>query len=318
MALCIEPCLGGLNRYILTRMAGKDYYQILGVSKGAAEDEIKKAYRNLARKYHPDLHPEKRNEMEAKFKEINEAYGVLSDPKKRSDYDLTGKAPFEPGAAYYPPPDFDFETFSFGGMGGFDDVFSEIFGKQGARRGREKGEDIEYGLALDFLHAVKGAEVKVTVTRGRGATEAITVKIPPGVHDGSKVRVAGKGNAGGGKAPAGDLIINISVKPHPYFRREGNDIYIAAPITFKEALLGGEIRVPTIDGHATIKIPPGTDSGQRLLIRSRGVEAGRGHARGNQYVTVNIAAPKNLDDRSKELIERFSEINPYEPRKGLW
>mgnify|MGYP001617572323 CR=1 FL=1 len=317
MALYIEPCLGRLNRYILAPMAGKDYYQILGVGKGAAEDEIKKAYRNLARKYHPDLHPEKRNEMEAKFKEINEAYGVLSDPKKRSDYDLTGKAPFESGAAYYPPPDFDFETFTFGGTGGFEDVFSEIFGKKGARRGPQKGEDIEYKLTLDFLHAVKGADVKVTVTRGR-ATDTITVKIPPGVHDGSKVRVAGKGNAGSGKGHAADLIITISVKPHPYFRRDGDDIYIDAPITIKESLLGGEIRVPTIDGHATIKIPPGTQSGQRFLIRSRGVEPQRGHARGGQYVTVNIAVPKNLDDRSKELIEKFSEINPYEPRQGLW
>ncbi|MBI5238560.1 MAG: DnaJ domain-containing protein [Deltaproteobacteria bacterium] len=291
-------------------MAGKDYYQILGVNKGAAEDEIKKAYRNLARKYHPDLHPEKRQEMEAKFKEINEAYGVLSDPKKRSNYDLTGSVPFEPGAAYHPPPDFDFETFSFTGMGGFEDVFSEIFGKKGARRGRERGEDIEYKLTLDFLHAVKGADVKVTVTRGRAA-DTITVKIPPGVHDGSKLRVAGKGGVG-------DLIITISVKPHPYFRREGSDIYIDAPITLKEAILGGEIRVPTIDGHATIKIPPGTESGQRFLIRSRGVYPQRGHTRGDQYVSVNIAVPKNLDDRSKELIEKFSEINPYEPRLGLW
>ncbi len=296
-------------------MAGKDYYHILGVNKGATEDEIKKAYRNLARKYHPDLHPEKRAEMEAKFKEINEAYGVLSDPKKRSDYDLTGSVPFEPGAAYRPPPDFDFETFSFTGMGGFEDVFSEIFGGRAGRRGAAKGEDIEYGLALDFLHAVKGAEVKVTVARGR-ATEAITVKIPPGVRDGSKVRVAGKGNAGAGKGPAGDLIITISVKPHPYFRLEGDDIYLEAPITLKEALLGGELRVPTIDGHATIKIPPGTQSGQRFLIRSRGAYSRRG--RGEQYVTVNIAVPKALDDRSKELIEEFSEINPYEPRRGLW
>ena len=299
-------------------MANRDYYDILGVSRNATEEDIKKAYRALARKYHPDLHPGNKD-MEAKFKEINEAYSVLGDSKKRSDYDMTGGMPFGgapgpgPGA---PPPGFNFEDFGFGG-GGFEDVFREVFGARGRRRGPVRGADIEYNLALDLIHAVKGADVRVTVTKRTGGKETITVKVPPGVHDGSKVRVAAKGDDGYDGGPPGDLFIVIKVKPHQYFRRTENDIYLDVPVTIKEALLGAEISVPTIDGHTTIKIPPGTQGAQKLRIRGKGVY-GPGGQRGDQYVVVTITVPKKVDERSRAIIEEFSEINPYDPRKGLW
>ena len=293
----------------------KDYYETLGVARNATEDDLKKAYRNLARKFHPDLHPEKKAEMEAKFKEINEAYGVLSDPKKRSDYDLTGSASYEPGMGKgYPPPggSVHFEDFGFGNIGGFEDVFSEIFGR-GGRRGPRKGSDLEYSITLDFMQAVKGAEVRISVPK-RGGVETITVKIPPGVKGGGRVRVPGKGEPGEGGS--GDLYIITEVQPHRYLRRVDNDIYVDVPITIKEAVLGADIKVPAIDGMTTIKVPPGIRSGQRLRIKGKGVYVAGG--RGDEYVIIQIAAQKASDNRSKELIEEFSRINPYDPRKGLW
>lgn len=296
----------------------KDYYNILGVSRGASEEEIKKAYRKLAREFHPDLHPDKKKEMEAKFKDINEAYQVLGDPKKRSEYDLTGQTGYgagAPGAGYAPPGGVHFEDFGYG-FGGFEDVFGEVFGRGGRRRVAQRGADLEYRLELDFLQAVKGTEVKTTISRPSGP-ESLTVKIPPGVKTGSRVRVAGKGESGIGGGPPGDLYIETTVRPHPYFRREDNDIYIDLPITLKEALLGAEIEVPTVDGSTRIKIPPGTQGSQKLRIKGKGVPGPRGE-RGNQFVTVNIAVPRSIDERSKELIEEFSERNTYDPRKGLW
>ncbi|MFQ5441125.1 MAG: DnaJ C-terminal domain-containing protein [Thermodesulfobacteriota bacterium] len=307
-------------------MAKKDYYEILGVSRDASDDDIKKAYRTLARKYHPDLHPGDK-QMEAKFKEINEAYHVLSDSKKRADYDLTGRVTFEPGMGGGWPPGaggFDIGDMGFGRMGGFEDLFSEVFGERGARGGRgarrgpQRGADLEYTMTLDFLKAVKGSEVKITVTRRSGASERITIKIPPGVHDGSRVRVAGKGHEGSAGGPPGDLYIITRVKPHPYFKRVGADIYINVPITIKEALLGAEIKVPAIDAATKIKIPPGTQGGQKFRIKGKGVSRARGRARGDQYVVVNISVPRGLSKKSAELIEEFDRTNPYEPRKGLW
>lgn len=303
------------------RMA-KDYYQILGVPRSASEEDIKKAYRNLARKYHPDLHPNNKKEMEAKFKEINEAYGVLSDPKKKSDYDLTGGVTYEPGMGGYggyPPQGggVHFEDFGFGGGGGFEDIFGEIFGGRARRRGPAKGPDIEYSLELDFLSAAKGAEVRVNAAR-RSGLETLTVKIPPGVKTGSKVRVSGKGETGAEGGPSGDLYIVVKVLPHQYFKRVDNDIYVDVPVTIKEAVLGAEIQVPTIDGLTKIKIPPCTQGGQKLRIKGKGVYAARSAPRGDQYVLIHITVPKKVDEKTKELIEELEKINPYDPRKGLW
>ena len=295
----------------------KDYYTILGVARAASEEEIKKAYRKLAREFHPDLHPDKKKEMEAKFKDINEAYQVLGDPKKRSEYDLTGQTGFNSGmggpAGYGQQGGVHFEDYGFGG---FEDIFGEVFGRGGRRRGPQRGADLEYRLDLDFLQAMKGTEVKTTISRSTG-TESLTVKIPAGVRTGSRVRVAGKGEAGFNGGPAGDLFIETTVRTHKYFQREDNDIYLDVPINLKEALIGAEIEVPTVDGSTRIKIPPGTQGGQKLRIRGKGVPGPRGE-RGNQYVTVNIVVPKHIDERSKELIEEFSQLNPHDPRKGLW
>lgn len=297
----------------------KDHYEILGVPRNASDEDIKKAYRKLARQFHPDLHPDKRKEMEAKFKEINEAYQVLSDPKKRSDYDLAGQVGFETGtgAPGYPPGGINFEEFGFGAGGGFEDIFSELFGRGGARRRvAQRGSDLEYSLALDFIQAAKGTEVKVSLP-GRAGAETLTVKIPPGVNTGSRVRVAGKGEPGAAGGPPGDLYILTAVKEHPYFRREDKDIYVDVPITLKEAVNGAEIEVPTIDAPARIKIPPGTQGGQLLRVRGKGVYGPKG-ARGDEYVVIKIAVPRNVDDESRKLIKEFEDRNPYDPRKGLW
>lgn len=298
-------------------MAAKDYYNILGVSRNATEEEIKKAYRSLARKYHPDLHPDKKKEMEARFKEINEAYGVLSDPKKRSDYDLTGRAVFEPGIGGFPGAGgIRFEDIGAGNFGGFEDIFSEIFGGRG-RRMPQRGADMEYTVELDFVSAAKGTEVKIPVVRTTGS-EGLTVKIPPGVKDGSRVRVAGKGDAGTEGGPPGDLYIITSIRPHRHFRMKVNDIYVDVPVTVQEAMLGATVEVPTVDGFTAIKIPPGTQGGQKLRIKGKGIYGVHGAARGDEYVVINIAVPKKLDERSKALVEELGRINPYEPRKGLW
>ncbi len=301
-------------------MVRKDFYEILGVARDASGDEIKKAYRGLARKYHPDLHPGDKA-MEKKFKEINEAYSVLSDPHKKEDYDLTGRVPTghgEPGG--WPPGGGmgGFEGFGAGpgGAGGFEDIFGEIFGMGGRRRGPRRGEDLEYRLNLDFLQAVRGAEIKVTVTR-HGGSEKITIKIPAGISDGARVRVAGKGHEGYDGGPPGDLFIITSVGTHRYFKRKGNDIYINVPVSIQEALLGAEIEVPTITGPARIKIPPCTQGGRKLRLRGKGVASRRG-GRGNQYCVINITLPESLDKRSKELVEEFERQNPLNPRKGLW
>ena len=322
-------------------MARKDYYKILGVDKGASDDELKKAFRGLAKKYHPDLHPGDKK-AEASFKEANEAYGILSDAEKRRRYDLGEQVTFEgfPGGGPGGPGGFggqggfDFTEFT-GNLGGMEDIFGDIFG--GGRGGRgpgrginipQQGRDTEYSLQVDFMHAVKGTEIEVTVKRGARA-EKLKVRIPPGIHDNSRVRVAGKGGPGTGGGPPGDLYILTNVKPHPYFKRKGDDIYLDVPVTIAEALLGAEVEVPTIDGTSTIKVPPGTQGGGKLRIRGKGApltNARRGQKkRGDQYVLLRIALPhgdgktsRKPDKRTRELIEEFERINPYEPRRNLW
>lgn len=300
-------------------MARKDFYDILGVTRDASADEIKKAYRGLARKYHPDLHPGDKA-MEKKFKEINEAYSVLGDPQKKEDYDLTGRVSSGHGGGPggWPPQGGgmgDFGGFE-GGAGGFEDIFSDIFGMGGHRRGPRRGEDLEYRLSLDFLQAVRGAEIKVTVTRHAGP-EKITIKIPAGIQDGARVRVAGKGGEGYDGGPSGDLFILTNVGTHPYFKRKGNDIYVNVPVSIGEALLGAEIEVPTIRGSARIKISPCTQGGRKLRLRGKGVPSRRG-GHGNQYCVMNITLPESLDKESKKLVEEFEGHNPINPRKGLW
>ncbi len=356
--------------------AVKDYYGILGVNKDASQDEIKKAFRKLARKYHPDLNPGEKT-AEQKFKEINSAYAVLSDPKKREEYDRFGKAPFEGGGPWYEnakSPGYE-DVFEFG-MG---DIFGNLFGSTArAEPSYRRGSDILVGLTVSLEEAFSGTQKTITVNReahcqqcrgtgaetyetcqsckgtgivqtskgffrmqqqcpecggtgkkitkacrtcgGRGkliSTETVKVKIPAGVDVGSKVKLKGMGNAGEDGGPSGDIFIEITVKSHPVFKREGNDLSVEVPLTFSEAVLGAKIEVPTIDGGAVMTIPPGTQGGQRFKLTGKGFPSPKGGGRGNQFVTAKIAVPKDLSGREKEIVKETEALYREDPRKGL-
>lgn len=298
-------------------MAKKDYYEILGVERNASSEEIKKVYRELAKKYHPDLHPNNKD-MEARFKEINEAYEILKDPKKREQYDRFGSAVFEPGfhggreAYTYPGGTINPEDMGFD-FGGLEDIFGNIFGKRTSRpKGPTRGEDTEYTLEIGFEQAIRGTEVRLTIDG-----EKITVKLPAGVKNGSRVRLAGRGKPGILSGPRGDLYIVTKIKPHPYFNRENDDIYLDVPITITEAALGAKVHIPTIDGKTLLVIPPGTQNGQKLRLKGKGVTHIKSNDRGDQYVIIRVVTPKELDEKSKRLLEEFQKLNPYDPRKGL-
>lgn len=296
----------------------KDYYEILGVPKDATTEEIKKAFRKLARKYHPDLHPDD-NEKETLFKEMNEAHSVLSDPDKRRQYDMAGRMPFGGGGPGGPFGGHGGQGGPFGGGGGgLDDLFSGFFDQGRGTQMPQRGSDMEYTLSLDFMHAVNGADVNVSVRRGGGSTEKIKVKVPPGVTNGSRIKLAGKGGAGVAGGPPGSLHIITKVQKHPYFKRVEDDIHLDVPITLKEAVLGTNIKVPTIDGFTTFKVPPGSQGGSKLRLKGKGVKHLSAAGRGAMYLNIQINLPRELDDKSMELISEFDEINPSDPRLGLW
>jgi len=358
-------------------MAGvKDYYEILGLKKGVDNDEIKKAYRKLARKHHPDLNPGDKS-AEEKFKEISEAYAVLSDPKKREEYDNFGKSPFGEGGT----GGFDFSQFQ-GGAGGFEfaDIFGDIFGQtsRGSQSIFRRGSDISANLEISMEDAFSGITKRMTYRReepcapcagtgiesssvcakcmgsgklhtskgffrvadrcpecggtGRRITkvcpscngqgkkqtnESINVKIPAGVDTGSTVRLRGKGNAGLGGGQPGDLRLKINVGSHRLFERKGDDITLALPITFPEAVLGAKVDVPTIDGSTRMTIPPGTQGGQRFKLSGKGFSRPSGNGRGDMFVSVNIAVPTGLDSKANEAVKDLRGAYEVDPRKGL-
>ncbi len=331
---------------VVRTMAERDYYEVLGVARDATPEAIKKAYRGLARKLHPDVNPGDKT-AEAKFKEVQQAYDILSEPEKRSRYDRFGDAAFEGMAAAGPRAGAQDFTFRFGEPG-FENVdFSQFFGSMGrgghaatdeedetgggglfedllgrmrsGRPGRPRaGRPMEAHLTIPFLTAVRGGETTIEVQRADGQTETLVVKIPPGVETGSKVRLKGRGEPGPKGAPAGDLIIRLTVQPHPYFRREGRDLIVEVPITVGEAILGAKIDVPSPDGLKSLTIPAGTSSGQKLRLRGQGVPASGGLPAGDLFVVLKIVVPKKVDEESRRLIEEFSRRNPYNPRAGLW
>ena len=322
-------------------MAKRDYYEVLGVKRGAAADEIRSAYRKLARKYHPDAN--KAANAASKFREATEAYEVLSDADKRKKYDQFGHA--GPGAGFGPGypgagrggsqrggqgAEFDFsDFFGGGGRGGggsgfagmsLDDILQALGGGQRRTRRREprapqRGDDSETRLTLDFLQAIAGTSTRIRISRqapdGSQQQETIEVKIPPGVKDGSKIRVRGKGGLGEGSP--GDLYIIVDVRPHEYFRREGDDIYVSVPISITEAALGAKVDVPTLDGTSTVTVPPGTGSGRKLRLRGKGVHRGQGEA-GDLYVVVQIAPPPSLGEREKQLLTQLHSLLACDPR----
>ena len=376
----------------------QDYYGVMGVSRSASKEELRKAYRKLARKYHPDLNPGDKA-AEERFKRVQEAYDVLSEPKKREMYDQVGYYSEHgppPGAGPEPGPGMGFGGFDFsdfaqgapqgegGGLGGqFRDIFGQFFGRgaRGAERPEpEPGTDLEYGLDIDFWQAIKGTQITLNISRqevcaackgagtaGAGSAacpqcngtghvsqmagamrfnlacprcggsgklrnacpacsgegrvarpETVEVRIPPGVETGTRLRVGGKGNAGTQGAPPGDLYITVRVEPHPFFHRDGDHIQISVPVTVTEAGLGAKIEVPTIDGRALLKIPPGTQSGQKFRMRERGVLNARKNKRGDQIVEVVVQPPHVRDERTKEILRELAQLNPDDPRAQIW
>jgi DnaJ-class molecular chaperone len=294
----------------------RDYYEVLGVKKDASEADIKKAYRKLARQYHPDRNPGDK-QAEAHFKEVQQAYDILSDKNKRTVYDrfgfddpgaaARGQGPFRAGGGGgqgfefqgVDPEDLASIFGAFGGAGGLGDMF----GRRGRGRGRTAPppEATEAEVSIPFMTAALGGMVSLSVD-GR----QIDVKVPTGVEEGKKLRLAGQGPGGG------DLLVRVKIEPHPYFRREGNNVILEVPVGVAEAVLGAKVDVPTLDGtHLTVKVPPGTSSGSRLRLRGKGI------AGGDQFIEIKIVAPKPADERSRELIEEFARLNPQNPRSGL-
>lgn len=309
--------------------AEKDLYAVLGVPRNATQDQIKKAYRDLARKHHPDMNQGDKK-SEEKFKEIQHAYETLSDPEKKKTYDMFGTSSFggqrTGGGSYrqysrgFPDIDEIFkDIFSQGGgaygMGGAGGSFGDIFDFSNVRQQPRRPKNIQHTLTLDFETAVKGGEKELLVKSPEGGTKKITVKIPAGVKTGSKVRLPGKGEQI--NSMAGDLILEIKVLSHPVFRRENDDIYIDLPLTVYEATLGTLIDVPTIESPVKLTIPPGVGSGTKMRLREKGVKNPKTGERGDQFVVIQIAMPEKSSEDMKKLMDEIKEKYPYDPRKKL-
>jgi len=365
----------------------RDYYDVLGLKKNATSAELKKAFRKLARKYHPDLNPNDKA-SERQFKEMNEAYEVLSDPKKRKQYDQFGHEAFEQGFGQGPGAGGGFEGFGGQGAGsyqgrGFDDIFGSIFGggRSAGPMGPQKGEDITYTVEVELEDAIFGRAMQVdlqrevsctacggsgaqpgsqrrtcptcqgtgSVAQGRGfmqfsqscptcrgegsinpnpcrncggsglmpKTEKINVKIPAGVDNGSKVRMAGMGAPGVNGGPPGDVYIITRVRPHHYFERKGDNLYSEAKVTVKEAALGEKIEIPTVDGLVMLSMPPGVQNGQQLKLKGKGVPHFGGAGVGDHYVTIHVVTPTNITEKGKELLRELDMMHPENPRQDI-
>lgn len=292
-------------------MASKDYYQLLGLTKTASADEIKKAYRKMAVKYHPDKNPGDK-EAEETFKQISEAYAVLSDPQKKAQYDQFGSSGFH---QRYSQEDI-FRNFDFGDifkdMGyGSDDIFSRIFagGAQGGARFRtrkQRGEDFSMDLSVTFREAATGGEKRVSFMR-EGVREDLSVKIPAGIANDAKLRIQGKGGSGSNGGPAGDLYLTIKVTTDPVFSREDDDIIVERTILFSEAALGTTLEVPTLDGAKRIKVPAGIQPGTKIRLKGFGIPHMGKTSKGDLFVKITVKVPEHLTPAQKKLVEELSE-----------
>ena len=325
----------------------KNYYEILGVSRSASAEEIKKAYRKLARKYHPDIN--KGPEAEARFKEIGEANEVLSDTEKRSRYDQLGSN-WQAGQDFRPPPGYSNARHEYQGnprggrgfnpqdMGGFSEFFETLFGQQFENRQQNGsfggwgmaeeapapgGQDQEAAITITLEEAYHGATKSIRLqtqevdARGRlqSANKNYQVKIPQGITDGARIRLAGQGGHGPRGGSAGDLYLNIQIAPHARFKVEGHNLEVMLPITPWEAALGAKITLATLEGDATITLPPGSESGQRLRLRGKGLRQGKGLEPGDLMISIQIVVPKKLNAREKELFEELAKSSAFKPRQ---
>jgi len=280
----------------------KDFYKILGISKSASGDEIKKKYRSLARELHPDK-TKGDAAMEEKFKAVSEAYEILSDTKKRIEYD-EARSVFERGGFRSPQGGFQGGDFHdvFGG-GNPQDIFASLFGG-GGRRGPRKGQDLQTEATITFRESVFGTTLDLHLATDRGQAQNISARVPTGVADGAKIRVKGKGGAG--EAGPGDLFIQLHVKPHPIFSRKGENLVITLPVTFAEAALGADIKVPTMAGDdVTVRIAPGTPNGRTLRVKGRGIT--KGSTTGDLLVTVEVQVPQRVDGKALDALKTFAE-----------
>jgi curved DNA-binding protein len=296
----------------------RDHYESLGVPRGASSDEIRRAYRKLAREYHPDVN--KDPDAADRFKQISEAYDVLRDPEKREQYDRGGRGPARgrrPGPDGAPGGFDGFEDFrvDFGngaGAGGFSDIFEGLFG-EGSRRGgfgaSRRGADLEAELELSLEEALAGGRRWVRLGEG-GSYE---VSVPPGVRDGQRIRLAGEGGPGAGGGPVGDLFLRVRIRPHPRFRLEGDDLYTDLPVSPWEAALGAAVAVETLDGRAQVKVPAGSSCGRRLRLRGEGWPRAGG-ARGDLYAEVRILVPKKLSRAERKAFEQLGKASEFDPR----
>ena len=306
----------------------RDPYSVLGVAKGASEGEIKSAYRKLAKKLHPDVNPGNK-EVEQKFKEVSAAYNLLSDKEKRGKYDrgeinADGSPRYDSAfhRAYSQPGGgrggYDFTQ----GGGDFEDIFSDLFGRArrggGAAGGRRtyttqaKGNDVQYTVQVTFAEAAKGIRRRITLYDGK----SLDVTIPPGTEDGQTLRLKGQGMPGLGGG-AGDAYVTVQVQQDPMFERDGSDIHVTVPVTLDEAILGGKIRVPTIDGPVSVSVPPGSNTGSRLRLKGKGVSKQPGAARGDQIVYLEVVLPDRPDDELRSFLQGWALRHPYDVRKKV-
>ncbi len=310
-------------------MEFKDYYDTLGVKRGATQDEIKRAYRKLARKYHPDVSQEA--DAEQRFKEVGEAYEVLKDPEKRAAYDQLG-ANWQAGQDFRPPPDWD-KGFEFHGGGftdadaaQFSDFFESLFGRgfHGAGRGEfhARGDNSFARILIDLEDAYRGATRNITLQqteidaqgRARPKERTLSVRIPQGVRQGQQIRLAGQGGAGLGRGESGDLFLEVGFRPHRLYRVEGSDVYLDLPVAPWEAALGASIKVPTPAGNVDLKIPPNSASGRKLRLKARGIP---GKQPGDLYVVLRVVLPQADSDDARAAYDRLKQSLDFDPRAGL-
>jgi len=304
----------------------KDYYSILGVPRNASDKEIRKAYRRLARQHHPDVNPGDKR-AEAKFKEIGEAYSVLSDPEKRGRYDRFGHLGDAWQTARGHPGDFRRETVGDSPFGSFfewiegkpgGDLFESVFSQRGAGASGVRGQDFEQEIELSLEEAYKGASRRIHLTVPGGKAKSVEVKIPPGVADGSRVRLAGQGSVGLGGGRSGDLYLITRIRPHPTFERKGDDLHVDVPVSVAEAALGAEIEVPAMNGMVKVKVPASTSSGQSLRLKGLGMPRLKGAGSGDLYARIMVAVPKNLTEQERQLLEKLASLRHDNPRLGRW